>query len=125
MQDDQLSAKEILMLIEGLDALIPVQEGRSTTWLHASPEEHERWDPYRSLRAKLKRVVHVSFYDNARGWLDMELARERIALTDKLHTRLAQMLRDPKATRTTVKDGFVAAIRELREERQSTPRPLS
>ena len=48
-----------------------------------------------------------------------------IVLTDKLHTRLAASLNDLKATRRTVREGFVAAIRELREVRQSTPRPLS
>jgi hypothetical protein len=83
------------------------------------------WMPYTRLRRRLKDAVRMSFYDRARGWLDSELRRERIALTDKLHSRLAELMRDPKATRRTVKEGFVAAIRELREERQSPPRPLS
>jgi hypothetical protein len=67
----------------------------------------------------------MSFYDRARGWLDGELQRERIALTDKLHHRLPDLMRDPKATRRSVRTGFVEAMRELREERPSTPRPVS
>jgi len=67
----------------------------------------------------------MSYFDNAHGWLESELARERIALKDKLHSRLADALRDPKATRRTVREAFVAAIRELREERQSAPNPQS
>jgi hypothetical protein len=67
----------------------------------------------------------MGFFESANGWLDRELRAERVALTDNLHSRLAEMLRDPKASRRTIREGFVAAIRELREERQSTPRPLS
>jgi hypothetical protein len=62
------------MLIEGLDALIPGQEGNQS-WLHASREEHERWDPYGMLRARLKEAVHMSFFDNARGWLEADCVR--------------------------------------------------
>ena len=40
MSDDRLTAPEIVILIEGLDALIPSQEG-SQAWLHAGREEHE------------------------------------------------------------------------------------
>jgi hypothetical protein len=57
--------------------------------------------------------------------LDAELRRERFDLTDKQNTRLMELMKDPKATRRTVREGFVEAMRELREERQSTPRPLS
>ena len=48
MTEDGLTAPDIVMLIEALDALIPGHEG-STTWLKASPEEQERWEPYRRL----------------------------------------------------------------------------
>ena len=75
--------------------------------------------------APAKESVRMSFYDSASGWLDTELRRERIALTDAIHTRLAALLRDPSANRRSVRHGFVAAIQELREKRQSTPRPLS
>jgi hypothetical protein len=122
--DDHLETEEILLLIESLDALIPGREG-STTWLHASEEDQVRWGPYRRLRGKLKKAIHMSYFDSAYGWLDAELRQERIALTDRLHTRLAEMLKDPKATRRTIREGFVASIRELRESRQSPPRPLS
>jgi hypothetical protein len=77
--------------------------------------------PYSRARNRLREAV--SFYDSARGWLDAELRRERIDLTDKLHTRLAELMKDPKAIRRTVREGSVATIKELREERQSTPRP--
>jgi hypothetical protein len=48
-----------------------------------------------------------------------------MALTDKLHSRLAELLREPGASRRTVREGFVKAVQELREVRQSKPRPLS
>jgi hypothetical protein len=67
----------------------------------------------------------MSFYDAANGWLEAELRNERIALTDVLHTRLAALLRDPAATRKSIRHGFVAAVQELREKRHSPPRPLS
>ena len=94
-------------------------------WSKASPEERARWEPYRELRSKLKQAVHMSFYEGASGRLERELARERVALTDNLHSRFAELLRDSKATRRSVQQGFVAAIRELRESRQSRPGPLS
>jgi len=53
------------------------------------------------------------------------LSRERIALSDQLHSTLAELLRDPQANRRSVRQSFVAAMQELREARQSTPRPLS
>jgi len=52
----------------------------------------------------------MSFYDTAGHWLDDELRRERMALTDALHTRLASLLRDPAATRRSIRHGFVVAI---------------
>ena len=52
-------------------------------WSKASPEERTRWEPYRELRSKLKQAVHMSFYEGASGQLERELARERVALTDK------------------------------------------
>lgn len=67
----------------------------------------------------------MSFYDTAGHWLDDELRRERMALTDALHTRLASLLRDPAATRRSIRHGFVVAIQELREKRHSRPKPLS
>ena len=91
--DDQLTAPEIVMLIEGLDALIPHREGSEPR-----PEVLQRWGPYRDLRFSLKQAVHMSFYDDASGWLEAELHRERIALTDALHTRLAASLRHGIAT---------------------------
>jgi hypothetical protein len=119
---DGLTGEEIVLLIEALDALIPFSEDTAFT---ASPEERARWAPYSGVRSRLKQAVGMSFYDPARGWLDAELRRERIALTDKLHTRLAELLREEGATRRSLREGFVAAIRDLRETRQSTPRPLS
>lgn len=113
------------MLIEGLDAIIPFDGNGSWGSPSLSEAERRQWAPYNILRARLKGIVHMSFYDHARGWLDAELARERIAITDKLHSRLAELLREPKATRRSVKQGFVTALRELREVRQSKPRPLS
>jgi hypothetical protein len=94
--------------------------------MHAlSREERDRLLSYSGLRRRLKDAVHMSFYSRANGWLNDELSRERIALTDKLHSRLVALLRDPKANRRSVREGFVTAMQELREARQSTPRPLS
>jgi hypothetical protein len=121
-ENDALLGDEIVLLFEALDKLIPLPEDTA----HAEKAEVRFvWMPYTGLRRRLKEAVRMSFYDRARGWLDAELRRERIALTDKLHSRFSQLLKDPKATRRTVREGFVVAIRELREERQSPPRPLS
>ena len=122
LEDDGFSGSEVVLLIEALDALIPFGEDTAYT---VSPEERQRWARYNALRHRLKESVHMSFYDKAHGWLDSELRRERIALTDALHTRLAALLRDPNANRRSVRHGFAAAIQELRERRQSPPRPLS
>ena len=110
------------MLVEKLDALLPQREENQRFLTDA---ERERWASYWQLRRRLKEAVHMSFYDSASGWLDAELKRERIALTDALHTRLAALLRDPAASRRSVRHGFVAATQELREKRHSPPRPLS
>jgi hypothetical protein len=67
----------------------------------------------------------MSFYDTARGWLDAELARERLALSDKLFSCLCELIEGPGANRRSVREGYAATMRELREVRQSTPRPLS
>ncbi len=67
----------------------------------------------------------MSFYDQAKGWLDGELRREREAVTDLLFSKLAELMSDPKATRRSVRAGFVEVVREVREARQSRPRPLS
>ena len=115
---------EIVMLIEGLDALIKAGEGNDY-WLRATGEERERWMPYRQLRARLKEQIHMSFYDNAARWLDSELYRERLELTQNLLGRLNGLLRDERATRRSIREGFIAAINELRETRQSKPKPLS
>ena len=120
--ENGLSGEEIVLLIEALDALIPYSEESQRVM---SDEERRRWTSHWQLRRRLKEAIHMSFYDTASGWLDAELRRERIALTDALHTRLAALLRDPNAGRRSVRHGFVAAIQELREKRQSTPRPLS
>ena len=122
--DDELDGSEIVMIIEALDALLPFAED-TRLWSQLSPEERERWIPYRVLRGRLKEAVHMSFYDRARSWLDRELREERFALTDKLHSRLLELLREPGASRRTVREGFIRAIQELRETRQSKPRPLS
>jgi hypothetical protein len=47
----------------------------------------------------------MSFYDAPRGWLEAELGRERTALADKLHSRLAELLRAEGATRRSVREG--------------------
>jgi hypothetical protein len=122
--DGDLGGAEIVMIIEALDALIPFAED-SGYWRQASEEERQRWAPYRELRARLKDAIHMSFYDRADTWLASELREERMALTDKLHSRLAELLPEPGATRRTVREGFVRAVQELREVRQSKPRPLS
>ena len=54
-----------------------------TSGARASPEEKGAMGALsREQRAKLKQAVHMSFYEGASGWLDRELARERVALTD-------------------------------------------
>ncbi len=117
-----ISGAELVLLIEALDSFI----GSPEDAMHArSREDRDRLLPYSQLRRRLKDAVHMSFYSRADGWLDDELSRERIALTDKLHSRLVAFLLDPKANRRSVKEGFVTAVQELREVRQSTPRPLS
>jgi hypothetical protein len=70
-------------------------------------EESERWGPYWLLRRRLKSSIHMSFYETARGWLESELRRERIALTDALHTRFEALLRDPAANRRSLRIGFM------------------
>jgi hypothetical protein len=122
MSDDEFSGADVVMLIEALDALLPQREENQRL---LSDAERDRWAPYWQLRRRLKSAVRMSFYDAASGWLDAELSRERVALSDALHTRLASLLRDPAASRKSIRHGFVAAIQELREKRQSTPRPLS
>ena len=72
------------MLIEALDALILGREGAGA-WAHASSEDLERWAPYRELHSRLKQVDHMSFFDDASGWLDAELRQERIAITERLN----------------------------------------
>ena len=119
---DGLSGPEIVLLIEALDALIPFREDTAHGY---SDQERERWLPYSLLRGRLKDQIHMSFYDAARGWLDAELARERLALSDKLFSSLCELMRVPGATPRSVRDGYTATMRELREVRQSTPRPLS
>jgi hypothetical protein len=89
-----LSGVEIVMLIEGLAALIPFHE--DTAYGHSS-EERERWVEYSKLRQRLKQAVCMSFYDVSRGWLDQELRREREALINKLHAILVDLLRPPGA----------------------------
>jgi hypothetical protein len=119
---DSISGAEIVLMIEALDSFI----GSPEDAMHArSREDRDRLLPYSQLRRRFKDAVHMSFYSRAHGWLEDELSRERIALSDKLHSRLAELLRDPQANRRGVREGFVAAFRELREVRQSTPRPLS
>ncbi len=121
--NNELTGPDIVLLIEALDMLLFSKEGG---WIdqHA-PESHERTGPYHELRNRLKQAVHMSWYDRASGWLDSELARERIALSDQLFTALCEVLRQPKATPRSVREAYVAANRELREHRQSQPRPLS
>jgi hypothetical protein len=117
-----LTGPEIVLLIEVLDAIIPFRDDAR----HVATEvERHRWQAHHLLRSKLKAAVHMSFYDRASGWLEAELARERQALTDKLASRLAELMREPGATRRSVREGFLAFARELRQSRQSTPRPLS
>jgi hypothetical protein len=122
MAEDEFSGADVVMLVEALDALLPQREENQRL---LSDAERERWAPYWQLRRRLKAAVRMSFYDTARGWLGGELRRQRIALTDALHTRVAALLRDPAATRRSIRHGFVVAVQELREKRHLPPRPLS
>ena len=122
MSEDELSGADVVMLIEALDALLPEREENQR---FMSAEDCSRWAPYWQLRRRLKEAIQMSFYDSARGWLDAELRRERIALTDALHARFEALLRDPSANQRSIRHGFVAAVQELREKRHSTLRPLS
>lgn len=111
-----------MLLIDALDVYI----GSPEDAVHGrSQEARDRLMPYNQLRRRLKEAIHMSFYSRANNWLEDELSRERIAFSDKLHSKLAELLRDPRANRRSVREGFVAAMQELREVRQSTPRPLS
>jgi hypothetical protein len=118
----ELDGAEVVLLIQALDALIPFTD--ESRYLASKVERHT-WAQHNILRGKLKESIHMSFYSRADTWLESELQAERIALTDKLHSRLAELLREPGATRRTVREGFVSTIQELRETRQSKPRPLS
>ena len=120
-----LTGPEIVMLVEALDALLPSQEGRGAWSEHMNGSELAHWAPYRQLRSRLKRVVHLSFYDGAAHWLESELREERFAITDKLFSRVCELLGDTKTNRRTVREAYSATSRELREARQSKPRPLS
>ena len=118
-----LSGPEIVMLIEGMDALTKAGEGNDY-WRRASQADRERWMPHRQLRAKLKGQVHMSFYDYAARWLDSELYRERLELTQNLLGRLNGLLRDERQHGVALEKA-IAAINELRETHQSKPKPLS
>jgi hypothetical protein len=110
------------MLIQALDALIPFTED---TRYRASEVDRHLWQEHNDLRRKLKASVGMSFFDRAKGWLDEELRRERNATAEHLFSTLGALLRQPGATRRTVKEGFGTAVREIYEARQSRPQPLS
>ena len=121
-ESDRLSGPEIVLLIEALDAMIPFTE--ETRYLSSKVDRHT-WRDQDALRQKLKQAVGMSFYDHAKGWLDGELRREREAVTERLFSRLSELMHEPGATRRTVREGFVAMVREVKETRQSNIRPLS
>lgn len=124
MSDEVLYAPEIVMLIEGLDALLGADDGRLPG--RSDPEREAPWAAHQALRGRLKSKVHMSLYDRAGTWIDRELGREREAVADRLFTRLGELVNDPKATRKSIKLDFGKAVREMREGgRQSSPRPLS
>ena len=120
-EKSELDGGEIVMIIEALDAFLPFAED-TRLWSELSPEERERWMPYRVLRGRLKEAVHMSFYDRARNWLDSELRAEHIALTDKLHTRLAELPREPGASRRTVREGSSGRSRSCARRSRSQGR---
>jgi hypothetical protein len=119
---NELSAPEAVLIIELLDAVIPFTE--ESRYL-ASENDRFAWHAHDALRRKLKAAIGMSFFDRAKGWLDSELRREREAATAKLFTRLAELMREPNATRRSVREGFVATVREMKERRQSPTKPLS
>ena len=121
-EDTTLSGPEIVLLIEALDAVIPFPENLRHT---ATEVDRYVWQEHHNLRRKLKASVGMSFYDRSKGWLDEELRRERNATAEHLFTALGELLRQPGATRRSVKAGFGAAVKQIYEARQSRPKPLS
>jgi hypothetical protein len=122
--DAQLSGEDVLLLLEALEAFLPSPEAGGE-WAKLPVEEREHWQPYTALRRRLKNQAGMSFFDRPGRWLEDELRRERNGFGDKLFSRLAELLRDPRATRRRVREGFSAALRELREERQISAAPRS
>ena len=119
--DDRLTGEELLLIPNALEAFLPALEDGGH-WSKFTLEEVQRWEPCAMLRRSLKTQIGMSFFDRPGRRLKLELHRERIAFGDKLFGRLCDLLKDPKASRRNIREGFGAAY-QLREDRQSEPRP--
>ena len=87
----ELDATDILLIIEGLDCLVPYEEG-SVGWKGLSEDEHRRWTPYRLLRRRLQDHVGMRMHEGARTWLRNQFRKERAAALQEVQRVLWQAL---------------------------------
>ena len=111
-----LTASEVLMLLEGLDKLIPFEEG-SVGWKSLSQEEIQSWTEYRQLRRRLQEHMGMRMHETARGWLSDQLRRERMAVLEHLQRTVWQALKEPQMTRSELRRRFVETMRKCQEIR--------
>jgi hypothetical protein len=118
MTDNLLTPGEILLLIEALDAFVPARGGHA--WGMRKPwteDDKERFRPYAALRLRLRHQAGMGFYDEGRTFLDSALREELYELTDKLHARMSDLLKQPGLTCGQFRAGMVAALQDLRDVR--------
>ena len=120
MSASELQGPEIVLLLEGLDALLGAEEG-SSYWSNLSDYEKERLRPYRAVRAKLRDTVRMSPYVRAGTWVEDLLRKERQATLDRYHGHLLRLVKEPKLTRERLRDEMAALYRTLKDSRQSSP----
>ena len=117
---DDLTGDEILLLVEALDAFMPPRGTESPAWGQSPPwtaEQKARYEPFATLRYRLAHAAGMGFYDKGRTFLDTALEHERVALTEALHSRLVKLLTHDGLTRRQLREGMIAAFRELRDVR--------
>src|SRR5262245_54587779 len=103
------------MIVEALDALVPLHGDGSLRRRHADEEEKLR--PYLELRHRIAAGLGMGFYDTGRNFLERALHYERYALTDSLHGHMSSLLKQPNLTRRTFREGMIAALQQERDVR--------
>jgi hypothetical protein len=80
------------------------------------------YGPFAVLRYRLAHATGMGFYDAGRTFLDSALRHERYALTDALHGRMSELLKQETLTRRQFRSGLIAAFQELRHVRYTWSR---